>query len=80
MAPLMLALFALLALATGAAFVFGTPILGVPLLIIALGVGAFGMFAKRAAENTGGNKLQQEREDAKAQKTHFTERDRQTQV
>jgi hypothetical protein len=77
MAPLMLAIFVFFCLATGAAFVFGTPILGVPLLIVALGVGAFGMFAKRAHE-TGD--IKQELHDAQAQKTHFTERDRQTQV
>jgi hypothetical protein len=77
MAPLMLALFTLFALATGAAFVFGTPLLGIPLLIVALAIGAFGMFAKRASE-TGD--IHQERQQAKAQKTHFTERDRQTQV
>jgi hypothetical protein len=75
MAPLLLAIFVFLCLATGAAFVFGTPILGIPLLIIALIVGAFGMFAKRTAE-TGD--IKEELHDAQAQKTHFTERDRET--
>ena len=73
----MLAIFVFFCLATGAAFVFGTPILGIPLLIVALGVGAFGMFAKRARES---GDIKQELHDAQAQKTHFTERDRQTQV
>jgi ABC-type tungstate transport system substrate-binding protein len=80
MAPLLLALFAFLALATGAAFVFGSPILGIPILIIALGVGAFAMFAKRAADTAGSANLDQEREQAQSPRTHFTERDRQTQV
>jgi hypothetical protein len=75
MAPLILALFVLLVLATGAAFVWGTPILGVPLLIIALGIGAFGMFAARAKRS---GDIKTELDDAKAQKTEFTERDRQT--
>jgi uncharacterized SAM-binding protein YcdF (DUF218 family) len=77
MPSLLLPVFVLLSLATGAAFVFGSPILGIPLLIIALIVGAFGMFLRRAAES---NDIHQERRDAQAQKTHFTERDRQTQV
>ena len=77
MAPLVLAIFILFCLATGAAFVWGTPILGVPLLIIALAIGAFGVFVKRARE-TGD--IHQELRDAQPQKTHFTERDRQTQV
>jgi hypothetical protein len=75
MAPLILALFVLLVLATGAAFVWGTPILGVPLLIIALGIGAFGMFAARAKRS---GDIKTELDDAKAQKTEFTERDRET--
>jgi hypothetical protein len=75
MAPLILALFVLLALATGAAFVWGTPILGIPLLIIALGVGAFGMFGARAKR---AGDIKTELDDAKAQKTEFTERDRRT--
>jgi hypothetical protein len=75
MAPLMLAIFVFFCLATGAAFVFGTPVLGIPLLVIALGVGAFGLFAKRVKE-TGD--IKQELDDAQAQKTHFTERDRET--
>jgi hypothetical protein len=77
MAPLLLAIFTFLCLATGAAFVFGTPILGIPLLVIALLVGALGMFLRRARE-TGD--IHEERRNAQAQKTHFTERDRQTQV
>jgi hypothetical protein len=75
MAPLILALFVLLVLATGAAFVWGTPILGIPLLLIALGIGAFGMFAARAKRS---GDIKTELDDAKAQKTEFTERDRQT--
>jgi hypothetical protein len=75
MGPLTLALFALLALATGAAFVWGAPVIGIPLLLIALGVGAFGMFAARARR---AGDIHRELEDAKAQKTDFTERDRRT--
>jgi len=75
MAPLTLALFVLFCLATGAAFVWGAPVLGIPLLVIALGVGAFGMFAARAKR---AGDIHTELEDAKAQKTEFTERDRQT--
>jgi hypothetical protein len=75
MAPLILALFILLALVTGAAFVWGTPILGVPLLLILLGVGAFGVFGARAKR---AGDIKTELDDAKAQKTEFTERDRQT--
>jgi len=75
MAPLTLALFVLLALATGAAFVWGTPILGIPLLLIALGIGAFGVFGARAKR---AGDVKTELDDAKAQKTEFTERDRQT--
>lgn len=75
MGPLTLALLVLLALATGAAFVWGAPVIGVPLLLIALGVGAFGMFAARARR---AGDIHQELEDAKAQKTDFTERDRRT--
>jgi hypothetical protein len=75
MAPLTLAIFVVLILGTGSAFVWGTPILGVPLLLIALAVGAFGMFGARA-KRTGDIKT--ELDDAKSQKTDFTERDRQT--
>jgi uncharacterized membrane protein YdjX (TVP38/TMEM64 family) len=77
MAPLLLAIFTFICLATAAAFVFGTPLLGVPLLVIALIVGAFGMFARRARES---GDIHRSREEAKAQKTQFTARDRQTQV
>ncbi|HKN93435.1 MAG TPA: hypothetical protein VJU60_03810 [Thermoleophilaceae bacterium] len=75
MAPLTLAIFTLLVLATGAAWVWGSPILGIPLLIIALAVGAVGLFAGRAKR---AGDIKTELEDAKAQKTEFTERDRQT--
>jgi len=75
MGPLALALLVLFALGAGASFVWGAPVLGIPLLIIALGVAAFGMFAARAKRE---GDIHQELEDAKAQKTEFTERDRQT--
>ena len=75
MAPLLLAIFVFLCLATGAAFVFGSPILGIPLLIVALVVGAVGMFAKRTAES---GDIKDELHDAQAQKTEFTKRDRET--
>ena len=75
MAPLILAIFVLFALATGAAFVWGAPVVGIPLLLIALGVGAFGMFAARAKR---AGDIKTELHDAKAEKTEFTERDRRT--
>jgi hypothetical protein len=75
MAPLILALLILFALGAGAAFVWGAPVFAIPLLLIALGVGVFGMFAARARR---AGDIHQEREAAKAQKTEFTERDRQT--
>jgi len=75
MAPLLLAIFVFLCLATGAAFVFGSPLLGIPLLIVALVVGAVGMFAKRTAES---GDIKEELHDAQAQKSQFTERDRET--
>jgi hypothetical protein len=75
MGPLALALLVLFALGAGAAFVWGAPIFGIPLLIIALGVAAFGMFAARAKRQ---GDIHQEAENSKAQKTEFTERDKQT--
>ena len=75
MAPLVLALFVLFALGAGAGFVWGAPVFGIPLLLIALGVGAFGMFGSRAKR---AGDIHSELEDAKAQKTEFSERDRQT--
>jgi hypothetical protein len=75
MAPLTLALLVLVGVGAGAAFVWGAPVLGVPLLLIALGVGAAGMFAARAKR---AGDIHTELEDAKAQKTDFTERDKQT--
>jgi hypothetical protein len=75
MGSLALALLVLLALGAGAAFVWGAPIFGVPLLLIALGVAGFGLFAARAKRQ---GDIHQELEDSKAQKTEFTERDKQT--
>ena len=75
MAPLTLVILVVVALGAGAAFVWGAPIFGIPLLLIALGVAAFGMFAARAKRS---GDIHAAREDAKAQKTEFTERDRQT--
>jgi hypothetical protein len=75
MGPLVLALIVLFALGAGAALVWGAPVLGIPLLIIALGIAAFGMFAARAKR---AGDIHQEVEDSKAQKTEFTERDKQT--
>lgn len=75
MGPLTLAIFVVLALGTGAAFVWGAPVFGIPLLIIALAVGAFAMFGARAKRS---GDIHSELDEAKPQKTEFTERDRQT--
>ena len=75
MGPLTLAIFTLVALIAGGAFVWGTPLLGIPLLLVALTIGAFGMFAARAKR---AGDIHTKREDAKTQKTEFTERDRRT--
>jgi Na+/glutamate symporter len=76
MRTLILAALALLILAV-VALIFSAPMLALPLFVLALIVGAFGLFARRAAEPAD---IQKERENARAQKTQFTERDRQTQV
>jgi heme exporter protein D len=75
MGPLTLALFIVLALGAGAAFVWGTPILGIPLLLIALAVGMAASFLARARRS---GDIHDELERSKEQKTEFTERDRQT--
>ena len=75
MAPLTLALLILFALGAGAAFVWGAPVFGIPLLLIALVIGAVGMFAARAKR---AGDIHQELERSKERKTDFTERDRQT--
>ena len=75
METIVLPLFGLLALGAGLAFVWGAPIFGLPLLLLALiagGAWVFGVRAKRAGD------IHNELEDAKAQKTDFTERDRET--
>jgi hypothetical protein len=74
MTRLMLAALALLVLAV-VAFLFSAPMLAIPLFVLALLAGAFGILAQRAS---AANKLEQELHDAQAQKTHFTERDRET--
>jgi len=75
MGPLTLAVFVVLVLAGAGIWVWGTPVFGVPVLIIALGVGAFAMFSARVKR---AGDIHNEIEDAKAQKTEFTDRDRQT--
>ena len=75
MAPLTLALLILLALGAGAAFVWGAPIFGIPLLLIGIGVAAFGMFAARTKR---AGDIHQQLERSKERKTDFTERDWQT--
>jgi hypothetical protein len=75
MEAFVLPMFALLALGAGLAFVWGAPIFGIPLLLVALVAGGawmFGVRARRAGD------IHQELDDAKAQKTDFTERDKQT--
>jgi hypothetical protein len=47
MGPLTLAVFVVLVLLGAGIWVWGTPVLGVPILIVALGVGAFAMFTDR---------------------------------
>lgn len=75
MAPLVLAIFVVLALGAGASFVWGVPVLGIPLLIVALLICGIGMFVGRARR---AGDIHAERERAKSQKTEFTERDRRT--
>jgi hypothetical protein len=68
-------LFVLLGIGAGLAFVWGAPIFGIPLLLLALAAGAawfFGARVKRAGD------IHRELEDAKAHKVEFTDRDKQT--
>jgi hypothetical protein len=75
MGPLTLAVFVVLVLLGAGICVWGAPVFGVPILIVALGVGAAAMFTARAKRS---GDIHNELEDAKAQKTEFTDRDRQT--
>jgi hypothetical protein len=75
MGPLTLAVFVVLVLLGAGIWVWGTPVFGVPILIVALGVGAFAMFTARVKR---AGDIHNEIEDAKTQKTEFTDRDRQT--
>jgi peptidoglycan/LPS O-acetylase OafA/YrhL len=75
METFVLPILGLLALGAGIAFVWGTPLFGVPLLILALIAGAAWMFAVRASRE---GDIHNELRDAKAQKTDFTERDQET--
>jgi hypothetical protein len=61
----------------GAAFVFGTPVLGVAILAPAIGAFALFEFSRRRQRSTDMKKF---REEAGATKTEFTARDRETQV
>jgi peptidoglycan/LPS O-acetylase OafA/YrhL len=70
-----LPLVGLLALAAAFSLVWGAPIFGVPLLVLALIAGGFWMFAARAKRATD---IHTEIDDAKAQKTDFTARDQET--
>jgi hypothetical protein len=56
-------------------FVWGAPIFGIPFLILALIVGTAWMFAMRARQR---GDIHNELHKAKAQKTDFDERDRET--
>jgi Na+/H+-translocating membrane pyrophosphatase len=75
METIVLPLFVLLGLGAGFAFVWGAPIFGVPLLLLALVAGGAWMFVVRAARE---GDIHKELENAKAQKTDFTDRDRET--
>jgi Na+/H+ antiporter NhaD/arsenite permease-like protein len=75
MGSLTLAVFVVLVLAGCGIWVWGTPVFGIPVLIIALAFGAFLMFAARAKR---AGDIHTELDDAKPRKTEFTERDRQT--
>jgi Na+/H+ antiporter NhaD/arsenite permease-like protein len=70
-----LPLIGLLALAAALGFVWGAPIFGIPLLVLALIAAGFWMFAVRAKRATD---IHSELDDAKAQKTDFTARDQET--
>jgi Na+/H+ antiporter NhaD/arsenite permease-like protein len=72
---IVLPLTGLLALAAALSFVWGAPIFGVPLLVLALIGGGIWMFAARAKRATD---IHSELDDAKAQKTDFTARDQET--
>jgi Na+/H+ antiporter NhaD/arsenite permease-like protein len=68
-------LFVLLAIAAGLSFVWGAPIFGVPLLMLALAAGGVAMFAAKVKRSGG---IHNELENAKAHKVEFTDRDKQT--
>ena len=66
-----------IAVTIGFMFVFGTPILGVPIAIVGLGaIGAVEVM-RRQRDLTN---IRRFREQAASQKTEFTARDRETQV
>lgn len=75
MGPLTLAVFVVLVLIGAGIWVAGTPVFGLPILIIGLGVGAAAMFSARVKRS---GDIHSELDDAKSQKTEFTDRDRQT--
>lgn len=75
MGSLTLAVFVVLVLAGAGIWVAGTPVFGIPVLIVGLVFGAFFMFAARMRR---AGDIHNELEDAKPRKTEFTERDRQT--
>jgi cytochrome c-type biogenesis protein CcmH/NrfF len=62
-------------LGAGFAFVWGAPIFGVPLLLLALAAGAVWLFARRAAQS---GDIHQELDNAKAQRIEPTARDKET--
>jgi uncharacterized membrane protein len=70
-----LPLFLLLALGAALGFVWGAPIFGIPLLVLALIAGMIWMFGVRVKRS---GDIHQEIHDAKAQKTDFTARDQET--
>jgi Na+/H+-translocating membrane pyrophosphatase len=75
METIVLPLFVLLALGAGFAFVWGAPIFGIPLLVLALAAGGAWMFTRRAAQ---AGDVRQELDHAKAEHFEPTARDKET--
>jgi hypothetical protein len=68
-------LFALLAIGAGLAFVWGAPIFGIPLLLLALIAGGAWIFGRRAAQS---GDIRRELDNAKPQSSEPTTREQET--
>ena len=77
MPPVIFLVALALSVSIGFAFVFGSPILGVPVALLAFGVIGFMEFGRRQREIASMRKFRQE---GASQKADFTARDRETQV